>query len=78
MMVRVEVEDSGPGVAEEIRRRLFGTITTTKGIGEGTGLGLAVCHFIVRELHGGEIEIEPERQHGTRIVVRLPVARLSS
>lgn len=52
----IRVEDDGPGVPEAERARLFEPFHTTKPMGEGTGLGLAVAHGIVRS-HGGSLEL---------------------
>jgi two-component system, NtrC family, sensor kinase len=69
--VRIEIEDDGPGVASAIRDRLFEPFVTTKDVGEGTGLGLAVCRGLV-ESAGGEIDLDPSYQAGARFYVVLP------
>ena len=69
--VRIEVEDTGPGVAPDLRERLFLPFVTTKEVGQGTGLGLAVCRGIV-EAAGGTIELDVEYTSGARFVIRLP------
>ena len=69
--VRVEVEDNGPGIAAEVRDKLFEPFVTTKGVGEGTGLGLAVCRGLV-EAAGGSISVETAAAGGARFVVDLP------
>ena len=56
-VVRVAVQDSGPGIPEEILPKIFDPFFTTKAQGEGTGLGLYVCRNIVN-LHGGRITME--------------------
>jgi signal transduction histidine kinase len=71
--VRIEVEDDGPGVATAIRDRLFEPFVTTKDVGEGTGLGLAVCRGLV-ESAGGEIAYDASYSAGARFVVTLPAA----
>lgn len=68
--VRIEVVDTGPGVAESVAARLFEPFVTTKEPGQGTGLGLAVCRGIV-EGAGGTIELDPSHAGGARFVVRL-------
>lgn len=74
--VVVEVEDTGPGVASDVLDRLFEPFVTTKEIGHGTGLGLAVCRGLV-EAVGGTITLDPEYAGGARFRVTLPVARAS-
>ncbi len=69
--VVVEVSDTGRGIPAELQARVFDPFFTTKPVGEGTGLGLAVCHGIVRGL-GGEITVESEVGRGSTFSVRLP------
>ena len=69
--VVVEVEDTGPGIAPELRERIFDPFFTTKPIGQGTGLGLAICHDIVTTA-GGTIEVDSEVGVGTCFRVNLP------
>ncbi|MGK3998655.1 ATP-binding protein [Sorangium sp. So ce1024] len=70
---RIEVEDNGPGIAEAVRETLFEPFITTKEVGEGTGLGLAVCRGLV-EAAGGAIGVERGAEGGARFVVALPAA----
>ena len=69
--VDIEVRDNGPGVPEEARSRIFDPFYTSKEVGEGTGMGLALCHRIV-EAHGGTIELAPASATGTAFRVSLP------
>jgi two-component system NtrC family sensor kinase len=69
--VRIDVEDTGPGIAPSIRERLFEPFATTKEVGAGTGLGLAVCRGIV-EAAEGEITLDESFTDGARFVVSLP------
>ena len=70
--VRLEVEDNGPGISEEVSRRLFEPFFTTKPVGVGTGLGLAVAYFIVTEQHDGSLRVESPPGGGARFILRLP------
>ncbi|HEX7603162.1 MAG TPA: HAMP domain-containing sensor histidine kinase, partial [Polyangiaceae bacterium] len=69
--VRLEVEDTGAGVPAELRDRIFEPFVTTKEVGEGTGLGLAVCRGII-EGAGGTIALDATFAGGARFVVELP------
>jgi two-component system, NtrC family, sensor kinase len=70
--VSLDVEDSGPGISAEIRDRIFEPFFTTKPVGQGTGLGLSLCHGIV-ESHGGTLSLVSEPAHGAIFRVELPV-----
>jgi signal transduction histidine kinase len=69
---RVEVEDEGPGVPEHDRPRLFTPFFTTKGPGDGRGLGLSVSHAMVAE-HGGRLWVEDRLEGGARFILEMPV-----
>ena len=71
--VRVDVLDSGPGIAPEVRPRLFEPFFTTKPGGKGTGLGLAVSESLVRSM-GGTLEATDTPGWGSCSSVRLPAA----
>jgi signal transduction histidine kinase len=72
--LEIEVEDNGPGIAPEIEARLFEPFATTKDVGKGTGLGLAVCRGLV-EAAGGSIRVLRGGDGGARFVLELPEAR---
>jgi two-component system sensor kinase FixL len=67
--VEIRVSDNGPGIAPQIRERLFDPFASTKGA--GTGLGLAISHTIVKS-HGGTIGTRSGTTRGATFVVRLP------
>ncbi len=69
-IARIEVADTGPGIAPAIARRVFEPFFTTKAT--GTGLGLAIVKSIV-DAHGGCIELGPDGQQGTRVTLQLPI-----
>lgn len=71
--VVVEVEDTGVGVAPADRSRLFDPFFTTRPVGEGAGLGLAVCHSIVKRC-GGWLEVDSQLGFGSTFRVCLPAA----
>jgi len=68
--LRIDVADSGPGIAEGVRARIFEPFFTTKAT--GTGLGLAVVRRIV-EAHGGALWVECPDGGGTVFSIRLPI-----
>ncbi|MFY0575951.1 sensor histidine kinase [Cystobacter fuscus] len=73
-VVRLDVEDNGPGISPEVLPRLFDPFFTTKPPGKGTGLGLALCReYVMRS--GGSLFAENRAQGGARFVLLLPVAR---
>jgi signal transduction histidine kinase len=70
--VAVELADTGDGIAPETLAHIFEPMFTTKRMGTGAGLGLAICDQIVRQ-HGGTILAESELKRGTRFTILLPV-----
>ena len=73
--VEVSVEDTGPGIAPELKEKVFNFSFTTKE--RGTGVGLAIVRQAA-EIHGGVVRLESQVGHGTSIVIRLPVRSASS
>jgi PAS domain S-box-containing protein len=68
--VEVSIQDTGDGISEIDRERIFQSFFTTKT--KGTGLGLTIVQRVVKN-HNGEIEIDQPEKGGTRVVVRLPI-----
>ncbi|MBZ5575545.1 MAG: PAS domain S-box protein [Acidobacteriia bacterium] len=74
---KIEVADSGPGIAPEHLHRIYDPFFTTKGARKGTGLGLSVSYGIIQE-HGGSIAVSNRRSGGARFRLDLPLARTES
>ncbi len=76
-VIRVEVEDTGPGIPKEALGKIFDPFYSTKSPAEGTGLGLAICIRIL-ESYGGRIHGESEEGKGALFIILLPVFGPSS
>jgi two-component system, NtrC family, sensor kinase len=70
--VVISVRDTGGGIPESIRNRIFKPFFTTKEVGRGTGQGLAISHNIIVKRHGGSIDCDSELGTGTAFHLRLP------
>jgi PAS domain S-box-containing protein len=75
--IKISITDDGPGIPREMLDRLFDPFFTTKDVGQGTGLGLSVCHGIVTN-HGGRIYAESVVGEGATFIIELPVSKESS
>jgi signal transduction histidine kinase len=69
--IRLSVRDTGTGIPGGLIDKIFDPFFTTKPIGEGTGLGLTICHKIVEE-HGGTIDVESKPEKGATFIIALP------
>ena len=71
--VILDIQDNGPGMSNKVRKHIFEPFFTTKDVGVGTGLGLSVSYFIIKEHHQGSIEVASKTGVGTRFTIRLPI-----
>ena len=69
----IRISDTGAGIPEHIRHRIFDLFFTTKEPGRGTGQGLAIAHSVIVDKHAGSIDIETKENKGTTFVIRLPL-----
>jgi signal transduction histidine kinase len=68
----IHVRDTGPGIPEELRDKVFDIFFTTKAVGKGTGLGLSISQNIIK-IHGGNLYFECPPEGGTDFVIELPL-----
>jgi len=76
--VHVSIRDTGTGIPESVRARVFDPFFTTREVGRGTGQGLAIARSIVVEKHGGTLSFETECGKGTTFHVLLPLRRTAA
>ncbi|MEW5871341.1 MAG: ATP-binding protein [Chloroflexota bacterium] len=74
-VIRILIQDNGPGIPVDLLPRIFDPFFTTKPVGSGTGLGLSICYGIVNE-HGGHIWAESEPDAGATFIVEIPIYEL--
>ncbi|WP_321417149.1 ATP-binding protein [uncultured Desulfobacter sp.] len=74
-MLRIEIQDNGPGMDEATQSRIFEPFFTTKPVGKGTGLGLSVSYFIITQNHRGTLDVESSLKKGSNFIIRLPLER---
>ncbi|HOW71374.1 MAG TPA: CHASE4 domain-containing protein [Phycisphaerae bacterium] len=70
--VEVSIADTGTGIPEEIRHKVYEPFFTTKEVGKGTGQGLSIAHQIVVQKHGGSLAFESQVGVGTTFIIRVP------
>lgn len=69
------IADNGPGIPPENHQHIFDTFFTTKPAGKGSGMGLAICHQIVTEKHGGKLSLRSQPGKNTEFEILLPIVR---
>ncbi len=70
--VKISIKDSGSGMPEEVKQKIFEPFYTTKDVGEGTGLGLSIVFRII-ENHQGSIDVLTNINQGTEFIITLPL-----
>ncbi|MFM9267470.1 sensor histidine kinase [Tychonema sp. BBK16] len=69
----ISITDNGAGIPPEIQEQIFETFFTTKPVGKGTGMGLAICNQIVTEKHGGKLNLRSQPAPNTEFEILLPI-----
>jgi len=75
---QIRVSDTGTGIPENIQDKIYDPFFTTKGVGNGTGQGLAIARSIIVDKHDGTITFETEKGKGTTFIIRLPIDSVSN
>ncbi len=73
--VQIAIADTGLGIPEAIKKQIFNPFFTTKPIGKGTGMGMAISHQIITEKHGGKLICFSTPGRGTEFVIHIPVKK---
>jgi len=72
--VCITIADNGPGIPQEVQKRIFETLFTTKHVGQGTGLGLSIARQIVEEKHEGQLLCFSQLGEGAEFLIKIPIA----
>jgi len=70
---KIYISDTGSGIPQDIRHKIFDLFFTTKEPGKGTGQGLAISHSVIVEKHKGTISLESQEGKGTTFIISLPL-----
>ncbi|OYE02637.1 sensor histidine kinase [Nostoc sp. 'Peltigera membranacea cyanobiont' 232] len=76
--VMIQIYDNGIGMSEEVKQRVFDYMFTTKPVGKGIGLGMAIAYQIIVDKHAGSIEVDSTPGHGTEFTIRIPLKSKNS
>ncbi|MEH2382667.1 MAG: ATP-binding protein [Nostoc sp.] len=71
--VKIAIADNGSGIPESIQKQIFNPFFTTKSVGKGTGMGMAISYQIITEKHGGKLDFFSMPGKGTEFVVQIPI-----
>lgn len=67
------IKDNGSGMPDDVKKRIFDPFYTTKGVGKGTGQGLAIAYTIIKQKHSGSIDCSSSPNAGTSFTITLPI-----
>ena len=70
---KIRISDTGAGIPQDIRHKIFDLFFTTKGPDKGTGQGLAISHSVIVEKHKGTLDLESQQGKGTTFIIGLPL-----
>ena len=73
--VIIHIADNGPGINEDLRKRIFEPFFSTKEVSSGTGLGLSVSYYIITNTHKGTLRVDSIPGQGACFHISLPIAR---
>jgi two-component system, NtrC family, sensor kinase len=71
--VEIQIQDNGMGISDQAKQRIFDYLFTTKAVGKGTGIGLAIARQIIVEKHGGRLWVDSHVGQGATFVIVLPM-----
>ena len=74
MGIKICIKDTGKGMTNEVRKRIFEPFYTTKDVGLGIGLGLSITYGII-EQHNGNLDVLSELSKGTEFIISLPISQ---
>jgi len=71
--VVIQIADNGPGMSEQVQKRLFDPFFTTKAVGQGTGMGMSISHQVITERHKGTLQCSSQPGQGATFVIEIPI-----
>jgi signal transduction histidine kinase len=71
--VEIAIADNGLGMAEQVQQKIFNPFFTTKPVGKGTGMGMAICYQIIVEKHRGKLDCFSTVGKGTKFIIQIPL-----
>jgi signal transduction histidine kinase len=74
--VQIAITDNGSGMPKATQQQIFNPFFTTKPVGKGTGMGMAISYQIITEKHGGTLECFSTLGEGTKFIIQVPVKQL--